>query len=57
MPGPVTLADLIAVAVARVAARLAQQQVVGAVGHAATLPRRARPCSRNPSSHIRKLKQ
>jgi hypothetical protein len=54
MPGPVTLAELIARALAHVIAQRAEADRRRlAVGHAATLPRRARPCSRNPSSRFR----
>jgi hypothetical protein len=45
-----TLAALIAIAVARVEARLAARVGVGGAVHAATLPRAPRAVSRNPSS-------
>jgi hypothetical protein len=52
---PVTLADLIGIAVARVAARVQASGGVGA-GHVRTLPRSPAPVSRKLSSPNRRLK-
>jgi hypothetical protein len=56
MRGPITLADLIAVAVARVEARLAAGSAGGGVFHASTVPRPSRAVSRKLSNRDRKSK-